>query len=223
MINKCVPSLQDAVAGICDGAKILVGGFGDTGTPIELLHAVLETGARELVVISNNAGSGLVGIAALLQAGCVRKVICSYPRTSNCFVVEEMFRKGKVDIELVPQGTLVERIRSGGAGIGGFYTPTAVGTKLAEGKEVRVIDGVEYILEKAIRADFALIKAHIADRWGNLAFRKTARNFNPVMATAADITVAQVSSVVELGDIDPEVVGTPGIYVDRVVVPKEGV
>lgn len=223
MINKCVPSLQEAVAGISDGSTILVGGFGDTGTPIELLHAVLEAGSRDLVIISNNAGSGLVGIAALLKAGRVRKVICSFPRTSNCFVVEELFREGKIEIELVPQGTLAERIRSGGSGIHGFFTPTAAGTALAEGKEQRVIDGVECVLEKSIHADFALLKAHISDRWGNLIYRKTARNFNPVMAAAANVTIAQVSSVEELGNLDPEIVGTPGIYVDRVVVAGEGV
>lgn len=217
MINKCVPSLQDAVAGIFDGSTILVGGFGDTGTPFELLHAVLETEARDLVIISNNAGSGLIGIAALLKAGRVRKVICSYPKTSNCFVVEELFKEGKIEIELVPQGTLIERIRSGGAGIHGFYTPTAAGTELATGKEQRAIDGVECVLEKPIRGDFALIKANISDRWGNLIYRKTARNFNPVMATAADVTIVQVCSIEEVGDLDPEAIGTPGIYVDRVV------
>ena len=222
MINKCVPSLQDAVAGICDGSTILVGGFGDTGTPFELLRAVLEAGARDLVIVSNNAGSGLTGIAALLKAGRVRKVICSYPRTSNCFVVEELFKEGKIEIELVPQGTLIERIRAGGAGIRGFFTPTAAGTALATGKEQRVIDGVECVLEKPIRGDFALIKANISDRWGNLVYRKTARNFNPVMATAADVTIAQVSRIEEVGNLDPEVVGTPGIYVDRVVAVGEG-
>lgn len=221
MINKCVSSLQEAVAGICDGSSMLVGGFGDTGTPFELLHAVLETGARDLVIISNNAGSGLIGIAALLKAGRVRKVICSFPRTSNCFVVEDLFKEGKIEIELVPQGTLAERIRSGGAGIHGFFTPTAAGTELASGKEKCVIDGVECVLEKPIRADFALIKAHISDRWGNLVYRKTARNFNPVMAPAADVTIAQVCRIEEVGNLDPEVVGTPGIYVDRVVVAGE--
>lgn len=221
MISKSVPSLHDAVAGICDGSTMMVGGFGDTGTPFDLLQAVLETGARDLVIISNNAGSGLVGIAALLKAGRVRKVICSYPRTSDCLVVEEMFKEGKVEIELVPQGTLAERIRSGGAGIGGFFTPTAAGTALAAGKEQRVIDGVEYVLEKPIHADFALIKAHISDRWGNLVYRKTARNFNPVMAAAANVTIAQVSRIEEVGNLDPEVIGTPGIYVNRVVIAGE--
>lgn len=222
MINKCVPSLQDAVAGICDGSTILVGGFGDTGTPFELLHAVLETGARDLVIVSNNAGSGLTGIAALLKAGRVRKVICSYPRTSNCFVVEELFKEGKIEIDLVPQGTLIERIRSGGAGICGFFTPTAAGTALAAGKEQRIIDGVECVLEKPIRGDFSLIKADISDRWGNLVYRKTARNFNPAMATAADVTIAQVCRIEEVGNLDPEVIGTPGIYVDRIVAVGEG-
>ena len=185
-------------------------------------HTVLETGARDLVIFSDNAGSGLTGIAALLKAGRIRKVICSYPRTSNCFVVEELFKEGKIEIELVPQGTLIERIRSGGAGIRGFFTPTAAGTALATGKEQRVIDGVECVLEKPIRGDFALIKANISDRWGNLVYRKTARNFNPVMATAADVTIAQVSRIEEVGNLDPEVVGTPGIYVDRVVAVGEG-
>lgn len=218
MIDKSVPSLQDAVAGVCDGSTVMVGGFGDSGTPLDLIQAVLETGAKDLVIVSNNAGSGVVGIAALLKADRVKKVICSYPRTSKCFVVEELYREGKIEIELVPQGTLAERIRSGGAGIGGFYTPTAADTELSAGKEQRVFDGVTYVLEKPIYADFALIKAHVSDRWGNLIYRKTARNFNPVMATAANVTIAQVSSIEKIGRLDPEIIGTPGIYVDRVVV-----
>lgn len=217
MIDKRVENLGKAVAGLKDGATVLIGGFGDTGTPFELIHAVLETGVRDLVIVSNNAGSGVVGIAALLGAGRVRKVICSYPRTSNCHVVERMYREGRLEIELVPQGTLVERIRCGGAGIRGFYTPTAAGTALAGTKEQRVIDGVECVLEAPIRGDMALIKARASDRWGNLVYSKTARNFNPVMATASDLVVAQVDEIAELGNLDPELIGTPGIIVDRVV------
>lgn len=217
MINKCLATFEDALGDVRDGATILVGGFGDTGTPFELLDALLDTGARDLVIVSNNAGAGHVGIAALLEAGRVRKIICSYPRTSNCVVVERMYREGRIEIELVPQGTLAERMRCGGAGLYGFYTPSGAGTPIVDGKETRIIDGVECILEKPIRADFALIKAHVGDRWGNLIYRKTARNFNPVMATAADVTVAQVSRIVELGQLDPEQIATPGIFVNRVV------
>lgn len=217
MINKCLATFEDALGDVRDGATILVGGFGDTGTPFELLDALLDTGARDLVIVSNNAGAGHVGIAALLEAGRVRKIICSYPRTSNCVVVERMYREGRIEIELVPQGTLAERMRCGGAGLYGFYTPSGAGTPIVDGKETKIIDGVECILEKPIRADFALIKAHVGDRWGNLIYRKTARNFNPVMATAADVTVAQVSRIVELGQLDPEQIATPGIFVNRVV------
>ncbi|HXE96364.1 MAG TPA: 3-oxoacid CoA-transferase subunit A [Dongiaceae bacterium] len=217
MIDKRVATIEDAVAGIRDGATILIGGFGDTGTPFELIHAVLDTGVRDLVIVSNNAGNGYVGIAALLDADRVRKVVCSYPRSSDCVVIDKKFKEGKVEVELVPQGTLVERMRCGGAGIHGFYTRTAAGTPLAEGKEERIIDGVECVLEKPLRGDIALIKAAVADRWGNLVYSKTARNFNPIMATAADLTVVQAGWIAELGDLDPELVGTPGIFVDRVV------
>lgn len=217
MINKCVATLEEAVSSIRDSATILVGGFGDTGTPFELLHALRGTGARDLVIVSNNAGAGHVGIAALLEADMVRKVVCSYPRTSNCVVVERMYREGKIEIELVPQGTLAERIRCGGAGIYGFYTPSGAGTPIIEGKETKEIDGVECVFEKAIRADVALVKAHIADRWGNLIYRKTAKNFNPIMATAATLTIAQVSRIDELGELDPEIIATPGIFVNKVV------
>ena len=217
MIDKRVTTIEDAVAGIKDGATILIGGFGDTGTPFELIHAVLDTGARDLIIVSNNAGNGYAGIAALLDADRVRKVICSYPRSSDCVVIDKKFKEGKVEVELVPQGTLVERMRCGGAGIYGFYTRTAAGTALAEGKEERVIDGVECVLERPLRGDVALIKASVADRWGNLVYSKTAKNFNPIMATAADLTVVQVSRIAELGDLDPELIGTPGIFVDRVL------
>lgn len=217
MINKCVTTVEDAVRGTKDGATVLVGGFGDTGTPFQLLHALLETGARNLVIVSNNAGAGHVGIAALLEAGRVRKIICSYPRTSNCVVVEKMYKEGRIELELVPQGTLAERMRCGGAGIHGFYTPSGAGTPIVAGKETRIIEDVECILEMPIRADLALIKADKADRWGNLIYRKTAQNFNPVMATAADLTVAQVHEIVDLGELDPELIATPGIFVDRVV------
>lgn len=217
MINKCVANLEEAVCGIRDGSTVLVGGFGVTGTPFELMHALLDTRVRDLVIVSNNAGSGHRGIAALLEAKMVRKVVCSYPRTINCVVIEKLYREGKVELELVPQGTLVERIRCGGAGILGFYTPSGVGTPLVEGKETKVIDGVECVFEKQIRCDFALIKAEIGDRWGNLIYRKTARNFNTIMATAANITIAQVNSIGELGELDPEIIATPGIFVNRVV------
>lgn len=217
MINKCVARLEEAVGGVRDGATILVGGFGDTGTPFQLLGALLDSGARDLVIISNNAGTGHIGIAALLEAGRVRKIICSYPRTSNCVVVERLYKEGKIELELIPQGTLAERIRCGGAGIYGFYTPSGAGTPIVAGKETRTIDGVECVLEKQLRADVALIKAHVADRWGNLLYSKTAQNFNPIMATAADLTVVQVNRIHELGELDPELIATPGIFVDRVV------
>ncbi len=217
MIDKRVASLEDAIAGIKDGATILVGGFGDTGTPFELLHAVLDAGARDLTIVANNAGNGYVGIAALLNADRVRKIVCSYPRTSDCVVIDKKFKEGKVEIELVPQGTLVERMRCAGAGLSGFYTPTGAGTPLAEGKEERTIDGIDCVLEKPLRGDVALIKATYGDRWGNLVYSKTARNFSPIMATAASLTVVQVNRIVELGELDPERVGTPGIFVDRVV------
>jgi len=217
MISKIVNDVQSAVAGIKDGSTVLLGGFGGAGQAHELLDALIEQGAKDLTIVSNNAGSGKTGIAALLAAGSVRKVICSFPRQADSYVFDELYRSGKVELELVPQGTLAERIRAGGAGIGGFFTKTAVGTQLAEGKEIRTIDGEDYVLEGPIKADVALIKAYKADRWGNLVYRKTARNFGPIMATAAKLTIVQVDEIVELGDLDPEAIVTPSLYVQRVV------
>lgn len=217
MINKIVSSLHDTVAGIQDGSTVLVSGFGGAGQPHELIDALIEQGAKDLVLVNNNAGNGETGIAKLMKLGRVRKIICSFPRQVDSHVFDGLFRAGKIELELVPQGTLAERIRAGGAGIGGFFTRTAVGTVLAEGKEVRTIDGEDYIYEPPIKADVALVKALRADRWGNLVYRKTARNFGPVMATAAKLTVVQVYETVELGGLDPESIVTPGIYVNRVV------
>jgi 3-oxoadipate CoA-transferase, alpha subunit len=210
-------SALEAVAGTPDGATVLVGGFGLAGMPFELVDALIEQGARDLTIVSNNAGNGDVGLAALLREGRVRKVICSFPRQTDSYVFDELYRAGKVELELVPQGNLAERMRAAGAGIGAFYCPTAVGTPLAEGKETRVIDGRTYLLEYPIRGDVALISAWRADEVGNLVYRKTARNFGPVMATAARTVIAQVAEVVPVGSLDPEAVVTPGIYVDRVV------
>jgi 3-oxoadipate CoA-transferase alpha subunit len=207
----------DAVTGIQDGATILVGGFGMAGMPITLIHALIDQGATDLTIVSNNAGNGDTGLAALLAKGRVRKVICSFPRQSDSYVFDELYRAGKVALEMVPQGNLAERIRAAGAGIGAFFCPTAVGTPLAEGKEMRTIEGRMYVLEYPLRGDVALIGAHVADRAGNLLYRKTARNFGPVMAAAAALTVAEVSRVVDAGQIDPEAVVTPGIFVDRVI------
>jgi 3-oxoadipate CoA-transferase alpha subunit len=212
-----VDDADQAVHGVQDGAIVLIGGFGAAGQPIELVDALRRTGAGDLTVVSNNAGNGTTGIAALLAAGQVRKVICSFPRQADSFVFDELYRAGRIELEVVPQGTLAERLRAAGAGIGGFYTPTGVGTLLAEGKETRTINGREYLLEFPIHGDLALIRAHIADRAGNLFYRKTARNFGPMMATAAALTVVEVRQVVEAGELDPEAVVTPGIYVDRVV------
>jgi len=195
----------------------MIGGFGLAGQPTELIDALLEQGARDLVIVNNNAGNGETGLAALLKAGRVRKIICSFPRQADSQVFDALYRAGKIELELVPQGNLAERIRAAGAGIGGFYTPTAVGTPLAEGKEVRHIDGRDYILEYPLHADYALIKASRADRWGNLVYRKTARNFGPIMATASRVAVAQVDDIVELGELDPEAIVTPGLFVQRVV------
>ncbi len=217
MINKIVSSLQDAVAGVQDGSTVLVSGFGGAGQPHELIDALIDQGAKDLVLVNNNAGNGEVGIARLMKLGRVRKVICSFPRQVDSHVFDGLFRAGNIELELVPQGTLAERIRAGGAGIGGFYTRTAVGTVLAEGKEVRRIDGEDYLYERPIKADVALVKALRGDRWGNLVYRKTARNFGPVMATAAKLTIVQVYETVELGELDPEAIVTPGIYVNRVV------
>jgi 3-oxoadipate CoA-transferase, alpha subunit len=207
-----------AVRGVADGSTVLIGGFGDAGLPFALVEALLRMGARDLTIVSNNAGGGDAGLAALLAAGQVRRVICSFPRQSDSYVFDDLYRARKVELELVPQGTLAERIRAGGAGIGGFYTRTGVGTLLAEGKEVRQLDGVSYLLERPIRGDVALIRAHVGDRMGNLVYRKTARNFGPVMATAAALVAAEVSEIVATGELDPEVVVTPGIYLDRLVV-----
>ena len=208
---------DEAVADIGDGATVLIGGFGTAGQPVELIDALRRRGARDLTVVNNNAGNGDHGLAALLKAGQVRKVICSFPRQADSWVFDDLYRSGRIELEVVPQGNLAERMRAAGAGIGGFFTPTGVGTPLAEGKEERTIDGRDYLLELPLRGDYALIKAHVSDRMGNLVYRKTARNFGPVMATAASITIAQVSRVVETGDLDPEVIVTPSIYVQRVV------
>jgi len=217
MINKSVGSPAEAVADIFDGATVLIGGFGEAGSPIELIHALIDHGARNLTVVNNNTGSGHVGLAALIENGQVRKMICSYPRTTNSKVFPELYRSGKIELELVPQGTLAERLRAGGAGIPAFFTATSVGTPLAEGKEQRQFDGRDYVMEHAIGGDFALIKCERADRHGNLVYNKTARNFAPIMAMAAKITVVQTGALVELGAIGPEVVVTPGIFVNRVV------
>jgi 3-oxoadipate CoA-transferase alpha subunit len=224
MIDKTVTSPAQAVAGIPDGATILIGGFGGAGQPAELIDALIGQGARDLTIVNNNAGNGETGLAALLKARRVRKVVCSFPRQADSHVFDALYRAGQVELELVPQGNLAERIRAAGAGIGAFFTPTGYGTELARGKETRRIDGRDYVLEYPIRADFALIKAQRGDRWGNLVYRKAARNFGPVMASAARCTVAQVAQIVELGVLDPEVIVTPGIFVHRVVAvaPKAG-
>ena len=210
-------STDEAVAGIEDGSTVLVGGFGLAGMPFDLIDALIRQGAKDLTIVSNNAGNGDVGLAALLAAGRVRKVLCSFPRQVDSYVFDGLFRAGKIELEVVPQGNLAERMRAAGAGIGAFYCPTAVGTPLAEGKEVRTIDGRDYLLEYPIKGDYALISAHRADPMGNLVYRKTARNFGPVMATAATTTVVQVDEVVPLGALDPEAVVTPSVYVDRIV------
>lgn len=218
MINKTMESAAAAVADIHDGATIMIGGFGEAGSPIELIHALIDRGAKNLTVISNNTGSGRVGLAALIANGQVGKMICSYPRSANSMVFPELYRHGKIELELVPQGTLAERIRAGGAGIPAFFTATSVGTVLANGKEQRTFDNRKYVLEHGLRADFALVKAEKADRYGNLAYNKTARNFGPIMCIAANTTIVQARKFVEVGDIDPECVVTPGIFVNRVVV-----
>jgi 3-oxoadipate CoA-transferase, alpha subunit len=217
VINKISESLEAAIADVQDGATVMIGGFGNAGMPSALIDALIAQGARELTIVNNNAGNGDTGLAALLQAGRVRKIICSFPRQSDSHVFDALYRAGKIELELTPQGNLAERIRAAGAGIGGFFSPTGYGTPLAEGKETRLINGRHYVFEAPIHADFALIKALRGDRWGNLVYRKTARNFGPVMAMAAACTIAQVSQVVELGELDPEVIVTPGIFVQRVV------
>ncbi|MDH6464635.1 3-oxoadipate CoA-transferase alpha subunit [Micromonospora sp. A200] len=206
-----------AVAGIRDGATVMIGGFGTAGQPVELIEALIASGATDLTVVNNNAGNGDVGLAALIRAGRVRKIVCSFPRQRDSWHFDEKYRAGEIELELVPQGNLAERIRAAGAGIGAFYTPTGYGTSLAEGKEVREIDGRHYVLEYPLRADYALVKAHRADELGNLVYRKTARNFGPIMAAAATTTVVQVEELVPAGALDPEVIVTPGIYVDRIV------
>ncbi|OVZ58781.1 3-oxoadipate CoA-transferase [Pigmentiphaga sp. NML080357] len=217
MINKIVASVAEALAGVKDGSTILIGGFGTAGLPNALIDGLIEQGAKDLVVVNNNAGNGYTGLAALLQTGRVRKVICSFPRQTDSYVFDELYRAKKIELELVPQGNLAERIRAAGAGVGAFYTPTGYGTLLAEGKETRHINGRDYVLEYPIHGDVALISAYKGDRWGNLVYRKTARNFGPIMATAAKMTIAQVHETVELGELDPEAVVTPGIFVKRVV------
>ena len=217
MIDKIVRSVEAALAGVRDGATVMIGGFGGAGQPGELIDALIAQGAKELTIVNNYAGNGETGLAALLKAGRVKKIICSFPRQVDSQVFDALYRAGRLELELVPQGNLAERIRAAGAGIGGFFTPTGYGTALAEGKETRKIDGRMYVLESPIHADVALIKAERGDRWGNLVYRKTARNFGPVMAMAARLTVASVHEVVALGELDPEVIVTPGIFVQRVV------
>ena len=217
MIDKTFASPALAVEGIHDGATVMIGGFGNAGMPSVLIDALIAQGARDLTIVNNNAGNGETGLAALLAAGRVKKIICSFPRQADSQVFDALYRAGKIELELTPQGNLAERIRAAGAGIGGFFTPTGYGTQLAEGKETRLIDGRHYVFETPIHADFALIKALRGDRWGNLVYRKSARNFGPIMATAAKVTIAQVSEIVALGDLDPEAIVTPGIFVQRVV------
>jgi 3-oxoadipate CoA-transferase alpha subunit len=217
VVDKICDSLAEALAGIHDGATVMIGGFGNAGLPAELIDALIAQGATGLTIVNNNAGNGDIGLAALMAAGRVRKLICSFPRQIDSHVFDGLYRAGKIELELTPQGNLAERIRAAGAGIGGFFTRTGYGTLLAAGKETREINGQHYVLESPIHADFALIKAHKGDRWGNLVYRKAARNFGPIMAMAANCTIAQVSQVVPLGELDPEAIVTPGIFVQRVV------
>lgn len=217
MIDKGVATAQAAVADIQDGAAVMIGGFGEAGMPVQLIEALIERGVGDLTIINNNAGNGDQGVAALIRERRVRKIICSFPRQADSYHFDARYRAGEIELELVPQGNLVARIQAAGSGLGAVYTPTGYGTVLAEGKETREIEGRQYVLELPIRADFALIKAHKADRWGNLVYRKTARNFGPIMAMAARTTIAQVSEVVPLGGLDPEEIVTPGIFVQRFV------
>lgn len=217
MINKIVKSTSEAVAEIFDGATIMIGGFGEAGSPIELIHALIDQGAKNLTVVSNNTGSGHVGLAALIENKQVKKMICSFPRTVNSTVFPELYQNGKIELELVPQGTLAERIRAGGAGIPAFFTPASVNTPLAEGKESRDFNGQTYVMEYGIRADYSLVKCKAADRYGNLIYNKTARNFGPIMCTASEITIVQSINIVELGDLDPESIITPGVFVKKVI------
>lgn len=217
MIDKTVANIADALEGVTDGATILIGGFGTAGIPEELIDGLIEQGAKDLTIVNNNAGNADHGLAALLKTGRVRKIICSFPRQADSYVFDELYRSGKIELELVPQGNLAERLRAAGAGIGGFFTPTGYGTELAKGKETRLINGRWHVYETPIHGDVALIKAEAGDRWGNLTYRMAARNFGPVMAMAADLTIATVFELKELGEINPECVVTPGIFVDRVV------
>ena len=217
MINKITASIAEALADINDGSTVMIGGFGGAGQPSELIDGLIAQGARDLVIVNNNAGNGEAGLAALLKAGQVRKIICSFPRQVDSHIFDGLYRSGKLELELVPQGNLAERIRAAGAGIGAFFSPTGYGTDLAKGKETREINGRMYVLEMPIHADVALIKAEKGDRWGNLVYRKAARNFGPIMASAARLTIASVHEVVELGALDPESIVTPGIFVQRVV------
>ncbi len=217
MIDKRVRNLAEAVAGVRDGSVVLCAGFGGAGLPDALCEALVEQGARDLTIVANNAGTGRHGLAALLAAGQVKKIICSFPRSSGSVVFEELYAQGKIELELAPQGTMSERMRCAAAGLGGYYSPVSVGTRLAEGKEHREIDGRMHVLEKPLKGDVALIAAERGDRWGNLVYRKSARNFNPTMAMAADLAIAQVRHIVELGELDPEVIITPGIFIDRLV------
>lgn len=217
MIDKAMASVREAVADIADGASVMIGGFGTAGMPDELIEALIDRGVGDLTIINNNAGNGETGVAALIKAGRVRKIICSFPRQSDSHHFDARYRAGEIELELVPQGNLAARIQAAGAGLGAIFTPTGYGTLLAEGKETRRIDGRDYVLEYPIHADFALIKAHRADRWGNLVYRKTARNFGPIMAMAARTAIVQVDEIVPLGSLDPETVVTPGIFVQRVV------
>lgn len=217
MINKIVNSVSEAVADIFDGATIHISGFGEAGSPVELIHALIDQGARNLTVVSNNAGSGNVGLAALIENRQVRKIICSFPRTAISVVFPELYRKGEIELELVPQGTLAERIRAAGAGIPAFFTPTSVNTPLAKDKETRIFNGKTYVLEHALQADFSLVKCAAADKYGNLIYNKTARNFGPIMCMAAKTSIVQAKKILDLGQIDPECVITPGIFVKRIV------
>ncbi|WP_207540439.1 3-oxoacid CoA-transferase subunit A [Sabulicella rubraurantiaca] len=217
MINKIVQSVADALAGVKDGSTVLIGGFGSVGQPDALIEGLIEQGATDLVCVANNAGAGRVGLARLMELGRVRKIICSFPRSQGSVVFEELYREGKIELEIVPQGTLAERMRAAGAGIPAFFTATSVGTLLAKGKEEREFDGRRYVMEHALKGDVALVEAWEGDRWGNLTYRESGRNFNPVMAMAAEMTVAQVQHIRELGELDPEKVATPGLFVNRVV------
>ena len=217
MIDKIAASVADAIAGVQDGSTVLIGGFGTAGIPNELIAGLIEQGAKDLTVVSNNAGNGDTGLAALLKTGRVRKIVCSFPRQADSHVFDGLYRSGRIELELVPQGNLAERIRAAGAGIGAFFCPTGFGTELAKGKETREIGGRQYVLEHPIHGDVALIKAERGDRWGNLMFRKAARNFGPVMAMGAKRTIASVHEIAELGALEPEAVVTPGIFVSKIV------